>query len=111
MSVVDLIENQIRKYIEHKRPPIEIRDQLDIDYSYKNNTLEIFEIRPRFDNKKIYHNISIAKAKFVKSQNCWKIYWMRASGKWVGYDPISNIFSISDVLKEIEDDRHGCFWG
>ncbi len=111
MTTVDLTEIQIKKYIEQRRPPVEIRNKLDIGYSYKNNTLEIFEIRPRFDNEKIYENIPIAKAKFVKSQNCWKIYWMRASGKWDVYKPISNISSISDVLQEIEDDGYGCFWG
>ena len=108
--VVNLTEQQIKKYIENKRPPIEIRNQVDIGYSFENYTLEIHQVRPRFNDKNSYHNIAIAKAKHIKSQGHWKIYWMRSNMKWVGYKPTIEFTSILDVLKEIDEDKHGCFW-
>jgi len=46
-------EKVIRNYIEGIRPPIEIRDKLDIGFSFVNNTLIVFEIVPFFmDNSK-----------------------------------------------------------
>lgn len=36
----------IRGFIEKIRPPAHIRDQVDIDYTFQNRVLEIFEIRP-----------------------------------------------------------------
>ncbi|MFZ5430428.1 MAG: DUF3024 domain-containing protein [Bacteroidota bacterium] len=32
-------------------------------------------------------NSPIAKARFIASRNIWKVYWMRASGKWETYKP------------------------
>ncbi len=45
-KTIDFIEAQIKQFIESRRPPIEIRTQLDFGYTYANNTLEIFEISP-----------------------------------------------------------------
>ena len=110
-KTIDFIEAQIKQFIEAKRPPIEVRDELNIGYSYINNTLEIFEIRPRWNNPDEIMHSPLAKAMFIKSQKLWKLYWMRASGKWVAYEPEPEIKSVEQLLKVIEVDQYGCFWG
>ena len=52
-----------------------------------------------------------AKLTFVKSKNIWKLYWKRASGKWETYGPKESSKELSTLVKEIEDDRYGCFFG
>jgi hypothetical protein len=37
-------------FIESKRPPVEIRDKLDIAYRVDNQSVTIYEIRPEFQN-------------------------------------------------------------
>lgn len=111
VKVIDLIENMIQKYIEEMRPPIDIRDKLDIGYKYKNNTLEIYEIRPHWKNKEIIRNHSFAKAKFIKSRNTWDIYWMRANGNWIKLKTSSKTNSINHVFEIINTDEQNCFFG
>lgn len=53
----------------------------------------------------------LAKARFIKSSKLWKLYWMRASGKWVAYEPQSEVKTTEEMLTIIEEDKHGCFWG
>ena len=101
----------IENFIEKKRPPVEIRDQLDIGYSYENGVLEVFEIRPFWKDQSKKLNIPVAKSKFIKSRNIWKIYWQRANGNWDPYEPQNEMRDLSEVLKIIEEDKHGCFWG
>ena len=108
---IDFIENQIKTFIEGMRPHKEIRDQLDIGYKYENSVLEIFEIRPHFEIKdKIIYG-SFAKTRFIKSRNLWKVYWMRASGKWELYEPNPEVDHIKDFFKIIDEDKYGCFKG
>jgi hypothetical protein len=106
-----IFEKEIQAFIEEKRPPVEIRDKVDLDYSLDGLILDIFEIRPfwRDANQKIHS--PIARAKFVKSRNIWKIYWMRASGKWELYEPAPEVGALNDFFTIIKEDRHGCFWG
>ncbi|MGE4558326.1 MAG: DUF3024 domain-containing protein [Desulfovibrionaceae bacterium] len=53
----------------------------------------------------------IARAKFVKAQKSWKVYWMRGNGKWVLYEPCSSVRSLEEFLKLVKEDAYCCFFG
>lgn len=63
MITIDLTERKVKEFIESKRPSLEIRNQIDIGYSYTNKTVEIHEIRPQWDDTTITHKYPMAKAK------------------------------------------------
>ena len=107
----DILERQIKDFIERKRPPLEIRNKIDIGYSYKNNSLELFEIRPQWNDEKIIRQHRIAKAKYIKTKKIWKIYWLPSNLKWLAYKTNTEVKLISEVLSIIDEDAHGCFWG
>ena len=75
-------------YLEKIRPPVHIRNELDIVYRIENQSVELFEIRPAFQkpNLKIEH--AIAKATYVKRAKEWWLYWMRADLSWHRYEPV-----------------------
>jgi len=106
-----IFEGEIKKQIESIRPPVNIRNDLDIGYSFVDYTLEVFEIRPKWDNPSVKSNSSIAKTKFIKSKNIWKVYWMRGSGKWQLYSPYEECKSLNEFFKILKEDKHHCFWG
>jgi|GEM_PF-280048 len=110
-SLININERIVQDFIEQIRPPIEIRDELDLGYSYQNNVIEIFEIRPRWDNPNEIDNLSLAKIKYVKTQKIWKLYWMRGSGKWQSYEPFPESSHLEEILSVIDDDEYGCFKG
>ncbi len=112
MKVLDFTEQQIKKFVDRKRPKEEsVREQLDIGYTYNGKSLEIQEIRPQWNDPSIIHRYSVAKATFIKSRKLWKLYWKRASGKWESYEPKPEVISIEAVLETIEEDAYHCFWG
>lgn len=108
---INLLEVRIQKLIETMRPPVHMRDELDIGYSFRNNTLELFEIRPRWDKKDEKINSPFAKTKFIKSRGIWQIYWLRANGKWVSYDPNPEVNDIVGFFEIVKEDKHSCFFG
>lgn len=97
---------------EKRRPPLEIREKLDISYRIENQSVIIYEIREDYiegTNDKILSDI--AKTTYIKSSNKWKLFWMRADLKWHGYQ--ENLLSddLKTVLDVIDNDKYGCFWG
>ncbi|MCY9829432.1 DUF3024 domain-containing protein, partial [Vibrio chagasii] len=38
----------------------------------------------------------------------WRLYWMRASGKWEKYDAF---YHLEQALEAAMKDQYGCFWG
>lgn len=110
-SVINFFEKEIPHYVSKMRPPIPIRNEFDIGFSFSDQTLELFEIRPRWNDKTIIDHISFARTKYVKSQGAWKIYWMRASGRWELYPEKPMVKTLNEFFTLVEEDAYGCFKG
>ncbi len=105
------IEKAAAKFLYHHRPPAEIRDKVDLAYRIKEQSIFIFEIRPKWDNEEIKIEEQIAKATYVKAQKHWKIFWMRGNLQWTLYEPIPYVKLISDFFDIVSDDEMYCFFG
>jgi len=105
------IEKLVGSFIAGKRPDPGIREKLDFGFRIDNQSFEIFEIRPQWDDPKHKIELPVAKATWVKSKKIWKLYWMRADRKWHTYPPLSESDSLETILDEIDRDPNGCFWG
>ena len=105
------VKNAAEAFLTVKRPPPHIRKQLDICYRIEDQSIEIFEIRPDWQDASVILEHSFAKATYVKTQQAWKIFWQRADLKWHGYEPVATVKNIEDFFEAVVDDPHGCFWG
>ena len=99
------------RYLIKTRQPEDIRDQVDVGMEIKNQSIIIFEIRPRWDNPEEKINIPAAKTSYLKSLDIWKVYWMRGDLKWHPYNPHPAVGSFDVFLKVVHHDKYGCFWG
>ncbi len=104
-------EKEVRAFVEKRRPPPHVREELDLGYRLNGQSVEIFEIRPlwRHPGEKI--EVAVAKATFVKSQQVWRVYWHRADLKWHRYDPEPDVPTLQAFLDLVDRDEYGCFFG
>jgi hypothetical protein len=115
MAFNDLDRKHIEKamigFLAKRRPTAHIRSDLDVGYRFSGQSVQILEIRPQWNDRSIIHERPIAKATFVRTQGLWKIFWMRASLKWHGYEPTPTATSIDEFLSVVDADPYGCFFG
>ncbi len=107
IEIIEVMEG----YLVNSRPPEEIRNEIDINYKIENQSIIVFEIRPKWNDKTEKIEINIAKATFVKTDNIWKIFWFRSDEKWHNYKPNPTAKFLKEFVKVIEEDKHNCFWG
>ena len=74
-------------------------------------SVEIFELRPRWRDKTQIARTPVAKATFVRIQNIWKVFWMRRDLKWHSYEPQPEVESLEAFLRVVDRDEFGCFFG
>ncbi len=110
-NVIDFIEGRIRQRINSMRPPKEIRDELDLGFSFDGRELILHEIRPHWNDPDNFLHIPFARAVYLKSRKIWKIYWMRASGSWEWYEPAPLAKTVDEFFDLVEEDKLGCFQG
>ena len=105
------VERTVDAYIQKHRPAPHIRPELDMGFRIKGQSVEIFEIRPRWKEPGVKMEHPVAKATYVRSRDLWKIFWMRADLKWHNYEPVPAVGSIEKFLAVVEKDAYACFWG
>ncbi len=106
------IERVVGAFIARRRPPVNIRDKLDLGFRINGQSVEIFEIHAAWRGAPTKEIESpVAKTTYVRTQNVWKLYWMRQDLKWHGYDPLPEVRTIEEIVEEIETDPWCCFWG
>lgn len=98
-------------FVEKRRPPVEIRDRLDLRADIEGSAVVINEVRPAYNNPKVIRHHPVAKAKWIGTQKRWRLYWMRADMKWHAYDAGRPLKSIAEILAEVDRDPHSCFFG
>lgn len=115
MALTDLerrrCERDLAKFMERRRPPPDIRPKLDIGYRIAGHSVELFEIRPDWQDPKKTMEHPFAKATFVRTRNLWRVFWMRRDLKWHGYEPNPEVRSLEAFLHVVDRDEYCCFFG
>lgn len=104
-------ERELQKFMEIRRPPPHIRNELDFGYRINNQSVAIFEIRADWQNPENKLEIPIAKTTYVKTQKHWRIYWQRRDLKWHSYQPAPVVEFFEEFLAIVHEDANGCFFG
>lgn len=106
------IEKRVGQFVERRRPPPNLRDQVDFAFRLEKQSVVLFEVRPSWrgsPGESIEQ--SVAKATYVKARDVWRVYWMRADLKWHGYEPCPEVGNVEAFLRLVDDDVHHCFFG
>ncbi|MGQ0557221.1 MAG: DUF3024 domain-containing protein [Nitrospiraceae bacterium] len=105
-SKVDLkqIEQTVGTVFCGKHSPAHLNDKLRLVYAVKDHEVVIAERRPRWDNETEWTESPVAKLKFIRSANKWRLYWMRADMKWHEYPGLSSSTRLEDLVQEINTD-------
>jgi hypothetical protein len=105
------VQKAVLAFLDERRPPPHIRPKLDFGDRINGQSVELFEIRPRWDKRSEKREHPFAKATYVKTTGIWKVFWRRADLKWHGYDPAPQVGSVQKFLDIVGEDKHSCFLG
>lgn len=108
---LETVSQDWEAFLITQRPPVEMRQQIDIGMEIENQSVIIYEIRPQWDHPEVSHKSPIAKVSYIGKSGTWKIYWMRSDLKWYSYSPKPAVKSFNAFLKQVAEDSHCCFWG
>jgi hypothetical protein len=94
-----------------RRAPAHLQDKIRLRYAVTNQDVLIQELRPDWNDPSEWIELDIAKLRYVRTADEWRLYWKRASGKWWLYEPYSSSKTLSSMVNEIDIDSDGCFFG
>lgn len=106
-----LAENKLNKYCKNKIPE-HLQDEIKLSYKFRGNSVTIFEKRaPWWEGMKEWTSMAIAQMRYDGTTGKWTLYCADRNDKWHEYWDIEPTKNIDELLKEIDEDPTGIFWG
>lgn len=101
---------RVAAFVEKHRLELHIRQDVDVRCRQDGQSVEIFEIRPVWNNPQERIEIPVAKATSGKTRQCWRIFWQRSDSKWHCYEASPEVRLGEKFRELVERDEYGCFF-
>lgn len=92
-----------------ERCPIEVHDQFALEYRIDGVTVELIEMRVRFNCPGEWSEHRIARLK--RTEACWQLYTFDRNGRPLPYAPLPDFTDFSRLLAEVGNDPLSIFFG
>ncbi len=104
------IENLVGKLCK-RRSPSHLRAQFRATYAVEEHNVTVYEERASWNNPREWMSSGIARFKYNRKQNIWKLYWMGQNLKWCPYGPLPESTRIDRLVVQVDKDPDGAFFG
>ena len=114
MALSDTVRHQadsiMAAYCE-RRVPLHVRDQVRIHHEFRGDAVTLFEDRPRWDKPEQWIHQPIAQFRFNRDDGKWTLCCADCNTKWHLYDLAKPSSKLESLLKEVDEDPTGIFFG
>jgi Protein of unknown function (DUF3024) len=106
------VRRTVGAFVAGRRPPPHLRQEVDLSFRVRGQSVEIFEVRPALGGapgERI--EIPVAKATYVRTVRRWRVFWLQRDMKWHSYQPTPDVATIDEFVAVVSEDRNSCFFG
>ena len=107
---IKLIETKLTAYCE-RRIPKDMRHQIRLVYKIARDKVTLIETRPYYKDPSIWTENPVAQFRFDDKIKKWTLYCADRNSRWHLYDLIESSADFDDMLRALDTDRTGIFWG
>lgn len=100
----------LSQYCHDKIPP-HVRDQIKLEFKFRGNTVTLFEVRPVWNDSSRHTNQPVAQFRFDMNSKKWNLYCCDRNAKWHSYIGVAPTTDFDSLIKEVDRDPTGIFWG
>ncbi len=101
-----LVETLLLKYCENN-VPVTTNDQVRLEFTIKGNNVTLYQTILVLRNPSVWSE----KFRFDNKSKKWNLYCCFRDSKWYLYSEIDSSPNFDFLLKEVDRDPTGIFWG
>lgn len=103
---------KVGSYCE-KKVPAHLKNQIRLSYKFRGNSVTIFEHRHPWKESPgtEWSSLAVAQMRYDEETGKWTLYCADRNNRWHEYRDIDPTKNIDKLLKEIDEDPTGIFWG
>lgn len=104
------VSKKLSQFCNDRVPP-HIRDKVRLDFEFRGNNVTLLEIRPVWNDPSQFTHMPVAQLRFENDDLKWTLYCCDRNSKWHIYKNVKATTNIDTLIKEIDADPTGIFWG
>lgn len=104
------IEKRLTAYCKAKAPS-DLKDKIRVGFKVRLNSVTLYEERPAFGKSGTWVSIVVAQFRFNPSSREWTLYCADRNSKWQIYSEADPNKNFKALLREVDEDPTGIFWG
>jgi hypothetical protein len=104
-SVTAALEN----YCDQKIPA-HVRSLLRLTFAFRSNNVTLYEERPRYNDPSQWTRLEIAQFRFNDKSKKWTLY-CKFRNRWLEHPDSLPTRNFQELLKQLDADPTGLFWG
>jgi len=105
-----LIERKLQKYCE-QRIPEHAKSSVRITFKFFGAKVTLWEERPAFSDPTVWIGVVFAQFRFNSITKKWTLYCADRNSRWHKYIGVEPTEDFKKLLKEVDRDPTGIFWG
>ncbi len=95
-----------------KRIPPHVADKIRLSYTFRGNTVTIWENRvPWTPTMTEWSKSAVAQLRYNPKVQTWMLYWRDRNGKWHEDEGLAPVKSLDRILAELDRDPTRIYWG
>ena len=106
----DKVERTLEQYCRGRFPEA-VRHELRLTYRIRGNHVTLIEERPSILGSGEWTQLVVAQMRFRPADSKWSLYWADRNSRWHEYYDLEPSAHIGHLLREIDRDPTGIFWG
>lgn len=103
-------EKLLQQLIEQRISP-RVRDQIRISVVTRGNNVTLFEHRPLWRMPDKWTDGKVTQFRYDPASGRWTLYWSDRHGRWLRYPSKRPTINIAALIREVDEDPSGAFWG
>jgi hypothetical protein len=109
--VKKLVEKKLASFLGKRLPP-HMADKIRLSYTVRGNSVTIFEHRaPWTKTLPEWSIITVAQLRYIPKNQTWMLYWSDRNSKWHEDEYLAPVKNLDLILKELDRDPTGIYWG
>ncbi|WP_138974303.1 DUF3024 domain-containing protein [Patulibacter medicamentivorans] len=88
-----------------------LADQVRIELEVDRGALTIVEVQASWHARTEWTRLPVARLRFAKGTGLWTLYAPGRDARWRRYEGIGPAASVGPLLREVDRDPTGAFWG
>ena len=114
MSLPELLKKSVEKRLAEycaAKIPDHVKAKIRLSFEFRGNNFTLFENRLSFLDPETWTKSKVAQFRFDPKKKLWSLFCCDRNGRWHNYVHAEPANSLEPLIRALDEDETGIFWG